>query len=113
MDLWKFSVETRKQKSLQKDRKNLPEQEILPANARFIQKCMGRKESVSIQQYLGRPSRSTSKVFHVNPPKNMYRMALEHHICLYNQLPQNIKYLKPKTFASKLKKLEIEYKPPD
>ena len=106
-----FCVEN--EKVCKKIGSNLPEQDIIQVSARFIHKVIGHKESVSIKQYIGRPSRSTSKIFHNNPKKKTYRMALKHHICLYNQLPQSIKYLKPKTFVSKLKKIEIEYKPPD
>ena len=75
---------------------------------------MTKKEGSSIiNDYIGQPSRSTSKIFHIKPKKKTLRTSLEHHIQLYNQLSPKIKYLKPKTFATKLKKEIIEYKPPD
>ena len=91
----------------------LPEQEILQANSRLIQKLMSQKEKVWIKNHIAMPNCSTSRNFHKCPKKKSYRTALEHHINLYSQLPAAIKYLKPKTFSAKLKKLEIEYKPID
>ena len=93
--------------------KPLPEQEILQSSAKFIHKIMSRKEKISINEYIGQPSRSTSKIFHMKPKKKTLRTSFEHHIHLYNQLPSNIKYLKPKSFAVKLKKQDLEYRPPE
>ena len=84
---------------------NMPEQDIIQSSARFIHKLINQKESVSIKDYIGRPSRSTSKLFHTKPKKKTWKTALEHHNCLYNQLLPNIKYLKPSTFKDKLKNL--------
>ena len=64
--------------------KPLPEQEILQASAKFIHKLMNRKEKISLNNYIGQPSRSTSKIFHLKPKKKTLRMPLEHHIHLYN-----------------------------
>ena len=94
--------------------KPLPEQEILQSSAKFIHKIISRKEKISINDYIGQPSRSTSKIFHHKPKKKTLRTSLEHHIHLYNQISPKIKYLKPKSFALKLKKGEvIEYRPPE
>ena len=93
--------------------KHLPEQEILQSSAKFIQKIMSKKEGSSINDFIGQPSRSISKIFHIKPKKKTLRTSLEHLIQLYNQLSPKIKYLKPKTFATKLKKEPVEYTPPD
>ena len=90
----------------------IPEQEIMKANAQFIQKMMSQKVKISLHDHIAMPNRSTSRIYHKCPKKKMYQTAFEHHLNLYNQLPANIKYLKPKTFSAKLKKLEtLEYKP--
>ena len=89
------------------------EQEILQASAKFIHKLMSQDEKISIHEYIGRPSRSTSKMFHRNLKKKNYKTAFEHHLCLYNQITSSIKYLKPKTFAAKLKKVDHKYTPPE
>ena len=91
----------------------MPEQELINTNAKFIHKIMNNKGCKSIHENIVKPNRSTSIFYHRRPKKKLYRTALEHHIDLYNQLPVDIKYLKPKTFASKLKKRDIEYKPRD
>ena len=91
----------------------MPDQEILQASARFIQKLISQKEDNSIKEYIGRPTRFTSNLFHVKPKKKMWRTALEHHSSLYNQMSPPIKYLKPSSFALKPKKLQLEYKPPE
>ena len=93
--------------------KPLPEQEIIQASAKFIHKIMSKNEKISINQYIGQPSRSTSKIFHIKPKKKTLKTPLEHHIHLYNQIPLKIRYLKPKTFALKLKKEDLKYRPPE
>ena len=91
----------------------LPEQEILRSNAKFAHKLMGNTEIGSLQRYIARPRRSTSKLYHSNPKKKLYRTPFEHHIQVYNQLPEDLKYIKPKTLAIKLKKRDVEYTPED
>ena len=93
--------------------KPLPEQEILQASGKFIHKIMSRDEKISLNNYIGQPTRSTSKIFHMKPKKKTLRTPLEHHIHLYNQMPSDLKYLKPKTLSYKLRKRDLEYRPPD
>ena len=73
----------------------LPEHEMIYSNAKFIQKLMYQKETVSIKNHIVILNRSTSILYHRNPKKKSYRTALEHHINMYNQLPAKIKLLKP------------------
>ena len=90
-----------------------PEHELININAKFIHKIMTNQSCKSIQENIVRPNRSTSIFYHKRPKKKLYRTALEHHVELYNQIPTDIKYLKPKTFSAKLKKRTIDYKPKD
>ena len=113
MDSWQVRLSEGNQEICTIINKPLPEQEILQASAKFIHKLMSRKEKISINNYIGQPSRSTSKIFHFKSKKKTLRTPLEHHIHLYNQIPSDIKYLKPKTLAVKLKKRDLEYKPLD
>ena len=113
---WVHGGNTFKESSIKickKINRPLPEQEILRANAKFSHKLILNPDIQSLQRYVARPKRSTSRLFHVKPKKKLYRTPLEHHIQLYNQLPEDLKYLKPKTLAYKLKKREVEYTPED
>ena len=74
----------------------IPEQEILKANAKFSHKLIGNPEIGSLQNFIARPRRSTSRIYHSNPKKKLYRTPLDHHIQIYNQLPDTLKYLNPK-----------------
>ena len=91
----------------------LPEQDILNTNVKFIQKLMSQNQTKSLHKCIAKPNQSTARIYHKRPKKKLYRMPLEHHIQIYNQLPANIKFLKPQTFSAKLKKITIEYKPED
>ena len=69
----------------------LPEQEILHASAKFIHKFINQKEKSSINDYIGRPTHSTSNIFHKNPKKKLYKTAFQHHLHLYYQIQSTIK----------------------
>ena len=92
----------------------LPAQEILRVSLKFIHKLLNQEIQTSLHRHIVKPNRITSKYYHRNPKKKLYRTALEHQIALYNQFkPVENKALKPKTFAKKLKSLPIEYTPED
>ena len=91
----------------------LPEQELLCMSARFINNLSMEKQKISVHKHIIIRKRAASKIYHRAPKKKLYRTALEHQISFYNQLPQHLTGLKSKTFATKLKKVEIEYKPED
>ena len=81
-----------------------PEQDILVNSAKFIHKLLTQKESISLHENLIIPKRAKSIIYHRNPKKKLYRTALENLVNLYNQIPNDYKPLKTKTFTKKLKK---------
>ena len=89
------------------------EQEIINANARFIHKVINQKKVGSLLKLITSTARSTARFHHIAPKKKLYRTAFEYHLQLFNQLPNDIKFVKPLTFKKKLWNIKIEFKPQD
>ena len=83
-----------------------PEEEIVKACAKDIQKTMYDQKTPSIMKLITRTKRTTSNYYHLTPKKKLYRTPLEVALQLYNKIPADIKHVKPKTFKKKLKKLK-------
>ena len=89
----------------------LPKDEIGKASAKLIQKILHDRKTPSIMNRITRTKRITSKFHHIYPKKKIYKTPLEMLIQLYNQIPNELKHVSPKTFKSKLKKHDLEFNP--
>lgn len=89
----------------------MPAKEILNCHAKFIHKQITQHRNPALRRYMIFPSRSTSRLHHSYPKKTLYKTPLELHLQLYNQIPSNLKPLKPKTFAKRVKKTDFEFTP--
>ena len=89
----------------------LPKQEIVNSSAKFIQKLIHDRKTPAIMERITRTKRVTSKFYHIYPKKKIYKTPLEVLINLYNQISNELKHEKPKTFKRKLKKEKIDYNP--
>ena len=88
-----------------------PEIEIVKAGAKAIQKIMFNRKTPSIQKLITRTSRSTSNFYHLTPKKKLYKTPLEILMKLYNTIPADIRNLKPNSFKTKLKKIDLLFDP--
>ena len=91
----------------------LPEREILNHNAKFIHKQITAQPNPALQKFIPIPNQSTSKLYHKVPKKKLYKTSFKYLLQLYNQIPPNLKPLKPKTFGRRIKKIELEFTPED
>ena len=89
----------------------LPKDEIVKASAKLIQKILHDRKTPSIMNRITRTKRITSKFHHIYPKKKIYKTPLETLIQLYNQIPNDLKHVSPKTFKRKLKKHDLEFNP--
>ena len=89
----------------------LPKDKFVKASAKLIQKILHDRKTPSIMHRITRTKQVTSKFYHIYPKKKLYKTSLEMLIQLYNQIPNDIKHVSPKTFKCKLKKHNIEFKP--
>ena len=91
----------------------LPEQEIINCNAKFIHKQLLKHRTEALQRHVAIANRWALKYYHEQLKKKIYRTPLEYYLQLFNQIPSEIKYLKPKSFSKRIKKMEWEFKPED
>ena len=91
----------------------MPEREILNHNAKFIHKQITTQPNPALQKFIAIPNRCTSKLYHKVPKKKLYRTSFEYLLQLYNQIPPELKPLKPQTFSKRPKKYELEFTPED
>ena len=89
----------------------MPSHEILNSYAKFVHKQITTHRNPALREFIAFPSRSTSKLHHKIPKKDLYKTPLEYHLRLYNQIPPELKPLKPKTFAKRIKKKKLEFTP--
>ena len=89
----------------------MPSREILNSHAKFIHKQITQHRNPALRKYILFPSRSTSRLHHSYPKKALYKTPLEYHLQLYNKIPPNLKPLKPKTFAKRVKRMDLEFTP--
>ena len=82
----------------------MPSHEILNSYAKFVHKQITTHRNPALREFIAFPSRSTSKLHHKIPKKDLYKTPLEYHLRLYNQIPPELKPLKPKTFTKRIKR---------
>ena len=88
-----------------------PREEIVKASAKLIQKTFNVSKPPALMKLVTRTKRITSRFHHLKPKKKSNRTPLEVLIQVYNKIPTDIKYLKPKSFKKKIKKIDFEFTP--
>ena len=99
---WIYSGQTFKvvsQKICERIDNPLPEQKLINASAKFIHEIIYEIGIKTINCLISRQNIATACYYHTNTKKKLYRTSQEYHIHLSNQIPAELKFLRPATFC--------------
>ena len=89
----------------------IPRVEIVKTCAKYVQKLLNKSKTPALMKYVTRTKRITSRYHHKVPKKKLYKTPLELLVQVYNKIPNEVKYLQPKSFKKRMDKMDFEFTP--